>query len=45
MNWAVWLFVGIAVGTFAGVLVMALMIMARDPGPPANPNGDEGSAS
>ncbi|MGD9599965.1 MAG: hypothetical protein AB7P94_16695 [Steroidobacteraceae bacterium] len=41
MTASLWLLLGCVIGTCAGVLLMSLMIMARDPGPIDNPNGDE----
>lgn len=42
MSWWAWLWLGGTVGLCLGVLLMALLVMARDPGAPSNPEGDEG---
>lgn len=44
MSWALWLWVGLTIGSFAGVALMCLLIIARDPGPPPNLDDDGPSA-
>lgn len=41
MTASLWLFLGAVAGLCAGVLLMALLTIARDPGPIANPHGNE----
>lgn len=41
MNASLWLLLGCVIGACVGVLLMALLIMARDPGPIANPHGND----
>lgn len=41
MTASLWLLLGAVAGLCAGVLLMALLTIARDPGPIDNPHGNE----
>jgi len=44
MSWALWLWVGLTIGAFAGVGVMCLMIMSRSLDVEDDLRADEGPA-